>query len=50
VTDRDIEEAVLEGAITLEDVQKKTKVGIGNPGVLPAVEELILFYKEKYFG
>lgn len=50
VTDRDIEEAVLEGARTIEDVQKKTKVGVGNPGVLPAVEELIRFYKEKYFG
>jgi NifU-like protein involved in Fe-S cluster formation len=50
VTDHDIEEAVLEGALTLEMVQKKTKVGVGNPGVLPAVEELIRFYKEKYFG
>ena len=50
VTDRDIEEAILEGAQTLEEVQKKTKVGIGNPSILPAVEELILFYKEKYFG
>ncbi len=50
VTDHDIEEAVLEGAITLEAVQKKTKVGIGNPGILPAVEELIRFYKDKYFG
>lgn len=50
VTDRDVEEAVLEGAVTLEDVQRKTKVGVGNPGVLPAVEDLIRFYKEKYFG
>ncbi len=50
VTDRDIEEAVLEGAVTIEAVQQKTKVGIGNPSVLPAVEELIRFYKEKYFG
>jgi NifU-like protein involved in Fe-S cluster formation len=50
VTDQDIEEAVLEGALTLEAVQKKTKAGVGNPGVLPAVEELIRFYKEKYFG
>lgn len=50
VTDHDIEEAVLEGAITIEAVQKKTKVGVGNPSVLPAVEELIRFYKEKYFG
>ncbi|NQV90805.1 iron-sulfur cluster assembly scaffold protein [Candidatus Uhrbacteria bacterium] len=50
VTDKDIEEAVLEGAHTIELVQQKTKVGIGNPGCLPAVEELIRFYKEKYFG
>jgi len=50
VTDSDIEEAVLDGAHTLELVQQKTKVGLGNPGCLPAVEELIRFYKEKYFG
>lgn len=50
VTDKDIEDAVLEGAHTLEAVQKKTKVGIGNPTCIPAVEELIRFYKEKYFG
>ncbi len=50
VTDHDIEEAVLDGAVTLEAVQKRTKVGVGNPGVLPAVEELIRFYKDKYFG
>ncbi len=50
VTDKDIEEAVLEGAHTLELVQQKTKVGVGNPGILPAVEELVRFYKEKYFG
>lgn len=50
VTDHDIEEAVLDGATTLEAVQAKTKVGIGNPSVLPAVEELIRFYREKYFG
>lgn len=50
VTDHDIEEAVLDGATTLEAVQTKTKVGVGNPSVLPAVEELIRFYREKYFG
>jgi len=50
VTEADIEEAVLEGATTLEAVQKRTKVGIGNPDCLPAVEELIRFDKEKYFG
>ncbi len=50
VTDKDIEEAVLDGAVTLEAVQAKTKVGVANPVILPAVEELIRFYKEKYFG
>ena len=50
VTDHDIEEAVLEGAQTLEAVQKKTKVGVGNPEVIPEVEQLIRFYTEKYFG
>jgi NifU-like protein involved in Fe-S cluster formation/bacterioferritin-associated ferredoxin len=49
-TDLDIEEAVLDGAKNLSDVQKKTKVGIGYPECLPEVEELIRFYKEKYFG
>ncbi len=49
-TEADIEEAVLEGAITLEAVQKRTKVGIGYPECIPQVEELIRFYREKYFG
>jgi NifU-like protein involved in Fe-S cluster formation/bacterioferritin-associated ferredoxin len=50
VTEADIEEAVLEGATTVEEVQKRTKVGIGYPECLPEVEQLIRFYKEKYFG
>lgn len=50
VTDHDIEEAVLEGADSLEKVQEKTKVGLGDPSCLPEVEQLIRFYREKYFG
>ena len=50
VTEADIEEAVLEGATTVEAVQKRTKVGIGYPECLNTVEELIRFYREKYFG
>jgi nitrogen fixation NifU-like protein len=50
VTDHDIEEAVLEGADTLEKVQARTKVGVGDPSCLPEVEQLIRFYKEKYFN
>ena len=50
VTEADIEEAVLEGATTLEAVQKRTKVGIGNPQCIPETEEAYCFYSEKYFG
>ncbi len=50
VTEADIEEAVLEGATDLDSIQKRTKVGIGYPECLPKVEELIRFYREKYFG
>lgn len=50
VTDHDIEEAVLDGADTLEKIQAKLKVGIGNPACIPEVEQLLRFYKEKYFG
>jgi NifU-like protein involved in Fe-S cluster formation/bacterioferritin-associated ferredoxin len=50
ITDKDIEEAVLEGALTFEDVQKKTKVGIHDKSCIPEVEQLIRFYREKFFG
>jgi len=50
ITDKDIEEAVLDGADTLEKVQEKTKIGTGDPACIPEVEQLIRFYKEKYFG
>ncbi|MEM4282311.1 MAG: iron-sulfur cluster assembly scaffold protein [Candidatus Woesearchaeota archaeon] len=50
ITDKDIEEAVLEGAVTFEDVQKKTKVGVYDKSCIPEVEQLIRFYREKYFG
>ena len=50
VTDKDIEEAVLEGADTLEKIQQKLKVGVSNKVCIPEVEQLIRFYKEKYFG
>ena len=50
ITDKDIEEAVLEGADTLEKVQAKTKVGTGDSTCLPDVEQLIKFYKDKYYS
>lgn len=48
ITDRDIEKAVLDGAMNLNDLQRKLKVGIGNPKVIPEIEQLLRFYKEKY--
>lgn len=50
ITDKDIEEAVLEGATDIDGVQKKLKVGVGSPELIPEIEQLIRFYKEKYYG
>lgn len=50
ITERDIKEAVLEGAQNLLEVQKKLKVGAGDPKAIPEIEQLIRFYKEKYHG
>ena len=50
ITDRDIEEAVLEGAKNLLEVQQKLKIGVGNPEAVPEIEQLIRFYNEKYYG
>lgn len=50
ITDHDIEEAVLDGARTLEEVQAKLKVGAGDPKAIPEIEQLIRFYIEKYYG
>jgi NifU-like protein involved in Fe-S cluster formation len=50
ITDHDIEEAVLEGARTVEDLQKKLKVGAGDHASVPAIEELLRFYTEKYYS
>lgn len=51
ITDKDIEDAVLEGATTLMDVQKKLKVGVGMQEESKAnIEQLIRFYKDKYYN
>lgn len=50
ITDKDIEEAVLEGATDLLGVQRKLKVGSGDPESIPELEQLIRFYTEKYYG
>ena len=47
-TEKDIAEAVLEGCDTVEKLQKKFKIGIGNPEIIPHLEKLLHFYREKY--
>lgn len=48
ITDHDIEEAVLDGARTFEDLQKRTKIGIQDKTCIPEAEQLLRFYIEKY--
>ncbi|VVB99939.1 Iron-sulfur cluster assembly scaffold protein IscU 2 [uncultured archaeon] len=50
ITNKDIEEAVLDGARTFEEVQKRTKVAIKDKEIIPEVERLIEQYKKKHFG
>ncbi|MBW3023281.1 iron-sulfur cluster assembly scaffold protein [Candidatus Woesearchaeota archaeon] len=50
ITERDIENAVIEGAKTLKEVQQKTKVGIESKKVEDKVKELLEKYKKKHFG
>ena len=48
-TDKDVEEAVLEGALNLEDVEKKLNISF-NKDLVNEIEELIKFYNDKYLG
>lgn len=50
ITDKDIEEAVLEGVKDINGLQKRLKIGIGSPNSLLGIEQLLRFYKKKYYG
>jgi len=50
ITEKDIEEAVLEGAKDIQDLQKRLKIGIGDKKVLLEAGQLLRFYKRKYYG
>lgn len=50
VTDHEIEDAVLEGKRTFEDVQRATKVSTGCGKCKPNVEKLIEKFNTKYYG
>ena len=50
ITDHDIEESVLEGVRTFEELQKRTKIGVQDKSCIPQAEQLLRFYVEKYFS
>ena len=50
MTDKNIEEAVLDGAKTVEEVQKNLSLTSISEEAIPEVEQLIRFYSEKYFS
>lgn len=48
ITDKDIEEAVLEGVKDFEGLQKRTKIGIQDKNCIPEAKQLLKFYLKKY--
>lgn len=48
ITDKDIEEAVLDSVRTFEQLQKRTKIGIKDKTCIPEAKQLLRFYIEKY--
>lgn len=49
ITSEDIEEAVLEGARTFQELQERTKIGVENEDCIPEAKKLLEFYIEKHF-
>lgn len=47
-TEKDIAQAVLDGCDTVEKLQKRFKIGIGNPKIIPRLEKILRFYRNKY--
>ncbi len=50
VSNRDIEDAVLHGAHSFEDLQKMTKIGIRDKSIKQEAERLLAYYAKKHFG
>ena len=50
VTDKEIEEQVLEGADTFEKLQERTKISTGCGMCRPAAEKIFADSRQKYFG
>lgn len=50
ITNKDIEQAVLDGAKNFADLQKRTKIAIRNKKIVPEIKRLFAYYKKKHFG
>ncbi len=50
ITDKEIEEEVLEGADSFEKLQERTKISTGCGNCRPEAEKLFEQYRAKYFG
>ena len=48
ITERDIEQAVIDGAKTMEDLQAMLKIGAEDQSCLPEAEQLLRFYRDKH--
>lgn len=48
ITEKDIEQAVIDGAKTIEDLQAMLKIGVEDPSCLPDAEQILRFYRDKH--
>lgn len=48
ITERDVEQAVIDGAKAIEDLQAMLKIGVEDPSCLPSAEQLLRFYRDKH--
>lgn len=48
ITEKDIEQAVIDGAKTMEDLQAMLKIGVEDPSCLPDAEQILRFYRDKH--
>jgi nitrogen fixation protein NifU and related proteins len=50
ITSEDIEDAVLEGARTFQELQDRTKIGVEDKDCIPEAKKLLEHYIEKHFS
>ena len=48
ITEKDVEQAVIDGAKTIEDLQAMLKIGTEDSSCLPDAEQILRFYRDKH--